>query len=80
MDIHTLTRFLIWCTIINGALLLFWSLMLMLAPDLVYRTQTRFFPLSKEAFTIIMYSFLGLFKIFYISLNVVPMVALLIVG
>ncbi len=80
MDIHTLTAFFMWCTILNGALLVFWAIMLILAPDLVYRTQSKWFPISRETFNVVIYSFLGLFKIFFLVFNVIPYVALLIVG
>ena len=80
MDIQTLTTFFMWCTIINGGLLIFWTLACMFAPDLVYRTQNRWFPIPRETFNVVIYSFLGLFKIFYLVFNVVPYVVLLIVG
>lgn len=64
MDIPTLTRFFMWCTIINGALLLSWISIFALDRDLVYRTQTRWFPLPRETFIVVFYSFLGVFKIF----------------
>ena len=69
-----------WCTIINGALLLFWIAISSAAPELVYRTQVRWFPIPRDAFNLILYSFLGLFKIVYLVFNVTPYVALLIVG
>ncbi len=80
MDIQTLTEFFMWCTIINGALFTFWAVMCMLTPNLVYRTQSKFFPISREQFNLIIYSFLGIFKIVYLVFNVVPFVALLIIG
>ena len=80
MDIQTLTRFFMWCTIINGALFFLWVIMLLAAPDLVYRTQRTWFPIPRKTFDVVMYSFLGLFKIFLLFFNVVPLVALLIVG
>jgi hypothetical protein len=80
MDIETLTRFFLWCTIINGSLLIFWIIMLISAPDMVYRTQRRWFPIPSETFNIVMYSFLGLFKIVFLVFNLVPWVALIIVG
>ena len=80
MDIQTLKTFFMWCTIIDGALLVLWSTICMLAPDLVYRTQTKFFPLPRETFDVLIYSFLGLFKIVFLVFNVVPYVALLIVA
>ena len=69
-----------WCTIINGSLLLFWTVIYMSAPDLVFRTQRRWFPISQETFTIVFYSFIGLFKILFTVFNLVPFVALLIIG
>ena len=80
MDIPTLTSFFMWCTIINGALLVFWTGMLMAAPDLVYRTQSRWFPIPREIFDVVIYAFLGLFKIVFLVFNAVPYLALLIVG
>ena len=80
MDILTLREFFMWCTIINGGLLFFWTTMCAFAPDLVYRTQRMWFPLSKDVFTVVIYSFLGFFKIFFTVFNLVPYIALLIVG
>ena len=80
MDIHTLTTFFMWCTIINGAMLVLWTTMCILAPDLVYRMQSKWFPISRETFNMVIYSFLGVFKIFWLVFNVVPYAALLIVG
>ncbi len=80
MDIQTLRTFVMWCTIINGALLVFWTTVCILAPDSVYRTQSKWFPIPRETFNVVIYSFLGLFKIVFLVFNVVPYVALLIVG
>jgi len=80
MDIQKLTTFFMWCTIINGAMFVFSAIMLMLVPDLVYRAHSKWFSISRETFNIAIYSFLGLFKIFFLVFNVVPYVALLIVG
>ena len=80
MDIQTLTAFFRWCTIINGALLVVWLSMCMLAPDLMHRTQSKWFPIPRETFNVVIYSFLGLFKIVFLVFNVIPYVALLIIG
>lgn len=80
MDVPTLTSFFLWCTVLNVGLLLFWSAWFLFAPDLVYRTQKRFVPISREQFDLVMYGFLGLFKIAVIVLNVMPYVALRIIG
>jgi hypothetical protein len=80
MDLPTLTTFFMWCTIINGGLLLLWTAFCLFAPDLVYRMQSKWFPISRETFNVVIYSFLGLFKIAFLVFNVVPYVALLIIG
>ena len=56
------------------------DLVLHVHPNLVYRTQSKWFPIPRETFDILIYSFLGLFKIFFLVFNVVPYVALVIVG
>ena len=80
MDIQTLTALFMWLTIINGALLILWTVPFMMVPDLVYRTQSKWFPISRDTFNVIMYSFLALFKTIVLVFNVVPYVALLIIG
>lgn len=80
MDIQTMITFFMWCTIINGSLLALWTLFLMFAPDLMLRSQKMVLQTPKENFNVIMYSFLGLFKIFFLIFNVVPYIALLIIG
>ena len=80
MDIATLTSFLGWCSVLNIALLLFWSLFFLAAPDLVYRLQKKFVSISRENFDLVMYAFLGLFKLLVLVLNVIPWIALRIIG
>jgi hypothetical protein len=80
MEIQTVTRFFMWCTIINGAMLVFSSIMLLLAQDFVYSMHSKWFHIPRETFNVAIYSFLGFFKIVFIVFNVVPYVALLIVG
>ncbi|HHH75721.1 MAG TPA: hypothetical protein ENL03_01695 [Phycisphaerae bacterium] len=80
MDIQTLTTFFMWCTILSGGMLIFWTLFLVLAPDLMYRMQSKFFPIPRATFNVVMYSFLGLFKIIFLLFNLIPLIALLIMG
>jgi hypothetical protein len=79
MDIQTLTRFFMWCTIINGGLLVLWTTLWMLVPEWVYRTQSKWFPIPREPFNVIIYSFLGLFRIIFLVFALVPYVSLLII-
>ena len=80
MDTETLTRFFMWCTIINGGIYCFWLVFLVLTPDLVYQLHRKFFPIPRETYNVVIYSFLGFFKVLFLVFNVVPFVALLIIG
>lgn len=80
MDIQTLTSFFMWCTIIDAGLLLLWTTVYCIAPELVYRMQTYWFPIPRETFNIVFYSFLGLFKALFLIFNATPFIALLIIG
>jgi hypothetical protein len=79
MDIQKLTTFFMWCTIINGALLVVSIMIFVSAPDFMYTMQSQLFPMTRETFNVVLYSFLGLFKIFFLVFNAVPYGALLIV-
>jgi hypothetical protein len=79
MDIQTLERFLMWCTIINAALLVLTGIIFTFVGDWVYRVQSNCYPISRDAFNVVTYSFIGLFKLFFITFNLVPYVALLII-
>ena len=80
MDIQTLTTFFMWCTVIDGAILVLSTTIYILGPNFVYRMQSMWFPIPRETFNVVFYAFLGLFKIFFIVFNVVPYVAFLIIG
>ena len=76
MNIAQLADFFFWCSVINGCILTLWIVLMMFAPDIVYRTQYRWFPLSKEVFAETMYRFLGLYKLLFLMFNLVPWLAL----
>jgi hypothetical protein len=80
MDIQTVREFFMWCTIINAALLVFSFLMCASAGGWIYRMHSQCFPMSRETFNVAVYSFLGVYKMLFIALNLVPYLALAIVG
>ena len=65
-----------WCAILNGGLLIFSFVICAFAGDWVYRRHSRFFPISRDAFNVVIYSFIGAMKIFVFMLNLVPYIAL----
>jgi hypothetical protein len=60
--------------------LLVWFLFFILARDFMHRLHGRWFQLSRQQFDIIHYAGMGIFKLGIILLNLVPYVALRVVG
>ena len=80
MDVQTLTQFFMWCTIINVGLLTLSAVICVCASDWVYGIHSKWFSVSREAFNMAFYGFIGIYKILVLVFNVIPYVALLIVG
>ena len=80
MDIQMLTKFFMWCTILNFGFLMFSFLFLAFACDFVYKIHSKWFPMPRETFNVVIYSFLGMYKIVWLMFNVVPWVTLKIIG
>jgi len=69
-----------WCSIINVGLLLLSFVFLWLKSDWVYGVHTKWFKISREQFDAIWYGALGFYKICIILFNIVPFIAMCIVG
>ena len=80
MDIDSIRAFFMWCTILNFALLVFSSLFCICAGDWIYRIHSKWFSIPREVFNVAIYSFLGLYKILVFVFNLIPYIALLIIG
>jgi hypothetical protein len=80
MDAIALRGFLLWCTIINVALLLIAVVFMALAGDLVHRIQSRMYAVPRAESDRIMYMFLGFYKILILVFNLVPYLALRLLG
>ncbi len=80
MDIQKLTPFFMWCSIINGLLLVASIGVCLLAPDLVYQMQSNLFSIPRESMELVIYSFLGLYKALFLVFNLVPYLALVIMS
>ena len=78
MNIELLRTFLMWNVILNGALLSLMSVVFIFAGDRVYRLHHRWFPMPRETFTVVLYAFLGFYKILVYVFAVIPFVAVLI--
>lgn len=80
MDIETLTTFFMWCTILSVSILIIWAVVFAAVPGFIYRTQTKWFPLPRETFNVIVFSVLAGFRVLFVVFALVPFVALLIIG
>ncbi len=80
MSIEILRNFLLWCAIINYGLLIVGVLVITLAHNSVYRLNSKLFRLSVEQFDAINYAWIVFFKIGILLFNLVPYIALRIVG
>ena len=76
MNIETVRRVLLWCTIINYGILLAWFLLFMLAHNWMYQFHGRWFQLSVEQFAMLHYAGMSIYKIGILLLNLVPYIAL----
>jgi hypothetical protein len=80
MTIETARSFFFWCTVINYAILVLWSVLAIVFRDGFYRLLCRFFRLSKDQFEMINIGGISIYKIGVLLLNLVPCVALYIVS
>ena len=71
---------LLWCTIINYGVLVVWFLVFLLVHDWMHRLHSRWFQLSREQFDALHYGGITLYKIGILLFNLVPYIALRIVG
>ncbi len=79
MSIETARDVLLWCTVINYAVLLWWFVLFRVAHDRLQRLHGRWFRLSPEQFDAVHYAGMALYKIGILLVNLVPYVALLII-
>ena len=80
MTIETAKDVLLWCAIVNYAIVLVWFLAITCARERVYRLWGRWFRLTAEQFDALNFLSIAVYKIGVLLLNVVPYIALVIVG
>jgi len=76
MAIGEIKAMLLWCTVINYAILFVWFAAFVLAHDWMYRLHTRWFRLSVETFDTVHYAGMAIYKLGIFLLNLVPFIAL----
>jgi hypothetical protein len=79
MSIEVVGGVLLWCAIINFALLAVWSLLFVMPHEWVYRLWSRWFRLSIEQFDAVNFAGIVLYKVGILLFNLIPYVDLRIV-
>jgi Family of unknown function (DUF6868) len=75
----SLTKLLIWNTVINYAILFVWLGAFVYAHGWMYRLPTRWFKLSVETFDALHYAGMSVYKICILMFNLVPLVVIWLV-
>ena len=80
MSPEMLRDVLAWCSLVNLVLLTVWGLGFLAARDWMHRLHGRWFRLSNDAFDTVHYAGMAFFKICILVFNLVPYLALRIIG
>ena len=80
MNTCMLQAFFMWCSIINIGLLLVTFAIITLAKEWVYKMHSRWFNISKENFDLVLYCFIGFYKLLVWVFCIIPWIALSIIG
>jgi hypothetical protein len=80
MNIEMVRNALLWCTVLNYGLVVFWFLLYALPHAWLHRLWSKWFRLSVEQFDAINFAGIVLYKTGILLFNLVPYVALAIVG
>ena len=80
MTIETLRSFFLVCFLINWVFLIFWFVMFAFKRGWIYKMHSRWFKISEDQFDAIHYTGMAIYKLAFIIFNLVPYVALAIVG
>lgn len=76
MSIEAARNALLWCTVINYALLLVWSVAYVVARERVHRLWGYWFRLSAEQFDMLGFVSIAVYKVGVLLFNLVPCIAL----
>jgi hypothetical protein len=80
MSVATVTGVLLWCTLINFALLALWGLLMMLPHGWLHRLWGRWYRISPEQFDTVSFAGIVLYELLIFMFNLVPYIALRIAG
>lgn len=76
MNIELLKEWLLWCALINYAVLLAWFLVLMSVRGRMFALHARWFKIDPGTFDLVHYAAMAVYKIGIILFNLAPLGAL----
>ncbi len=76
MTIELLTKILAWCSVVNIVILMLWFFGILFLNDWFFSVHSKLFRISREAFNMIHYGGLGLYKIGLWLFNLTPYLVL----
>ncbi len=80
MNVEMARSFFLWCTVINYGVLLAWGLIFMLAHGALLRLWGKLIRVSAEQFDMLNVAGITVYKIGVFLFNLVPCIALYIIG
>ena len=80
MSLEVVRKALLWCTVLNYGVLFVWWLCFLFAHDWMQGLHSQWFHLPREQFDALHYAGMALYKIGILLFNLVPYIALRIVG
>ena len=80
MTLEEIRSMLAWCTAINFVFMTLWLLFFTFAHDWTYRIHSRLYHISIDLFDTLNYAGLAFYKILVFTFNLVPYLALHIIG
>ena len=80
MDIATLRSVLLWCGVVNYALLIVWFVMAVPARSWTLKVWGRFFRLTPEQFDLLNFAGMAFYKVLVLVFNLVPWLVLTLMG
>ena len=76
MTLTFLYQFLLWCSLINYAVLTMWFFVFMVARERIYRLHSIWFRLSPSQFDAIHYAGMSFYKLSVLLFNIAPCLAI----
>jgi len=78
MTVDAIKIVLLWCVVINYAILMIWFVAFVFAHDWMYGMHLRWFSLSAETFDAIHYAGLAVYKLGILLFFLIPLIAIVV--